>query len=104
MSGGFDGSPFSNGQPGPVDPSIHLLLVHGSSDEVVPVGRSRGTFEQLRDEGWSVGLHEVAADHAGVIGTVYDPALHRCVPTKDPTRRSLLVTVATLIADMAITD
>lgn len=104
LSGGFDGSPFSSGQPGPVDPSVPLLLVHGSSDEVVPVERSRRTFDQLGDEGWHVRLHEVATDHAGVIGTVYDPALHRCVPTTDPSRQELLRTIATLIADHATAD
>ena len=54
LSGGFDGSPFSErdsfGTSG--SHSVPLLLIHGTSDEVVPVERARTTFEALLDAGW----------------------------------------------------
>jgi predicted esterase len=104
ISGGFHRSPFSPEQPSgsSVDPSVPLVLFHGSFDGVAPSERSRVTFDRLLREGWSVTLRELATDHAGAIGTVYDPARHRCVPTDDPSRREALVTVATLIADLAL--
>ena len=78
-----------------------MLLIHGSADEVVPVERSRLTYERLVGAGWEVSLQEVEVDHAGTIGAVYDPTTHRCVPSEDPVRTDLLATVAGWIADFA---
>jgi len=104
LSGGFDDSPYRLPDPSGMTahPSVPLLLVHGSSDEVVPVGRSRSTFESLRSVGWNVVLREVDTDHAGTIGTIYDPYRRRCVPTSDPGRQALLTTIAGWIADLAL--
>jgi predicted esterase len=106
LSGGFDGSPFSGTGSPPVTlkPSVPLLLIHGSSDEVVPVEGARTAFETFRDRGWQITLREVPTDHAGAIGTIYDPILHRCVPTDDPVRREQLTTIARWIADFACLD
>jgi predicted esterase len=106
VSGGFHGSPFSEAVPRQpsVDPSIPLVLVHGSADEVVPIERSRATYERLLEEGWRVTLREVPTDHAGAIGTVYDPARSRCVPADAQLRRGVLAAVADLIADLALPD
>jgi predicted esterase len=105
LAGGFDESPFR--VQGPygveVDPSVPVLLIHGSADEVVPVGRGRVTCEALLRAGWTTTLREVETDHAGVIGTIYDPAAQRCVPTDDPARQALLTTVARWMADFAST-
>jgi predicted esterase len=103
ISGGFNRSPFfeKEWRGSSVDPSIPLVLVHGSADEVVPRGRSAVIFERLSREGWSVTLREVAADHAGAIGTVFDPARRRCVPAYDPGRRGVRATVAEVIVDLA---
>jgi predicted peptidase len=103
ISGGYQGSPFSKNELSgfPVDPLVPLLLIHGSADEVVPVERSRITFEQLRREGWSVTLREVPTDHAGAIGTSYDHTRHRCVPTTDPRRLEVLEMVTKLIVELA---
>jgi dienelactone hydrolase len=103
ISGGFNRSPFfEKGRRGSsADPSIPLVLIHGSTDDVVPRGRSALIFERLSREGWSVTLREVATDHAGAIGTVFDPARRRCVPADDPTRRDVRTTVAAVIADLA---
>ena len=100
----MDRRPLRNNGPrdSSVDPSIPLLLVHGSSDEIVIPERAGLTCEHLRKEGWSVTSREVTTDHAGAIGTVYDPARHRCVPTDDPGRLEVLTTVASLIADLAL--
>lgn len=102
LSGGFDHSPFrGTGTPRTPAPSVPLLLIHGSADEVVPVTRARAAFEDLRDRGWEVELREVETDHAGAIGTVYDPARHRCVPTVEPGGQEQLSTIAGWIADFA---
>ncbi len=104
LSGVFDDSPYRGPDPDgrSAHPSVPLLLVHGSSDEVVPVGRSRSTFESLRSVGWNVVLREVDTDHAGTIGTTYDPYRRRCVPTSDRARQDLLTTIAGWIADLAL--
>jgi predicted esterase len=47
LSGGFDGSPYRgrDSVDVPVNPCAPLLLIHGSSDEVVPIEQARITFE-----------------------------------------------------------
>jgi predicted esterase len=106
ISGGYQGSPFrQKGQRDlAIDPSVALALIHGSEDEVVPVDRSRITFEQLREAGQNVTLQELPTDHAGVIGTVYDPAQLRCVPATDSSRLAVLATVASVITGLAFAD
>jgi len=59
-------------------------------------------FESLRSVGWNVVLREVNTDHAGTIGTIYDPYRRRCVPTSDPGRQALLTTIAGWIAELAL--
>ncbi len=102
ISGGFDDSPFREDDllAAPVEPSIPLLLIHGVSDEVVPVERARNTFDSLRSRGWDVTLREIRTYHAGAIGTIYDPVIHRCVPAD---RHELLPTIAGWVAEMALT-
>jgi predicted esterase len=104
LSGGFDDSPYREPDTNRVvtRPSVPLLLIHGSSDEVVPVGRSRSTFESLQSAGWDVVLREVDTDHAGTIGTIYDPYRRRCVPSSDPGRQELVTTIAGWIADLSL--
>jgi predicted esterase len=106
ISGGYQGSPFAREGRGEFssDPTVPLLLLHGSADEVVPVERSRITLERLREEGWRVTLLEVPTDHAGAIGTVYDSVRHRCVPAVDSLRLEVLATTATMIVEFALTE
>ena len=85
-------------------PSIPLLLIHGSSDEAVPIERSRSTFDSLRSSGWNVVLREVDTDQAGTTGTIYDPYRRRCVPTDDTDRKEMLTTIAGWVADVALAD
>ena len=70
--------------------SNYLKIAHGSADEVVPFERSLVTYDRLLAEGWRVTLREVPTDHAGAIGTAYDPALQRCVPSDGSSCRSAL--------------
>jgi predicted esterase len=104
ISGGFDDSPYS--QPDLVhitgDPAVPLLLIHGSRDEIVPVERSRSTYQSLFNAGWEVTIREVDADHAGAIGMVYDPDRHRCVHSADPVRQERAATVAGWMAEFAL--
>jgi predicted esterase len=104
ISGGFDDSPYSEVESSTVTvlPSVPLLLIHGSSDEVVPVERSRSTLQDLRSGGWDVELREVDTDHAGTIGTVYDFDRRRCLPADDPHRRETLATIGEWIAGFAL--
>jgi predicted esterase len=103
LSGSFDDSPYRQGGSVDVavDPTVPLLLIHGSSDEVVPVERARTTLERLGRAGWRASLREVETDHAGAIGAIYQPDTHRCVPTDDPNRRQHLGTIASWMADFA---
>jgi pimeloyl-ACP methyl ester carboxylesterase len=103
LSGSFDDSPYRQGDSFDVavDPAIPLLLIHGSSDEVVPVARARTTLERLGRAGWRASLREVETDHAGAIGAIYNPDTHRCVPTDDPHRRQHLGTIGGWMADFA---
>lgn len=104
LSGGFDDSPYRAPDPVGVhvEPSLPLLLVHGSSDEVVGVDRSRVMCGSLRRAGWDVTLREVETDHAGAIGAVYRPADHRCVASEDPERLRVLATVAGWVVEFAL--
>ena len=55
--------------------------MHGTEDAIVPVAASREFAALLARRGWPVRLEEQPTDHAGVIGTEYDPSARRCVPT-----------------------
>jgi len=59
---------------------VPFVLVHGVEDAVVPVAASREFAALLARRGWPVRLEEQPTDHAGVIGTEYDPSARRCVP------------------------
>jgi len=90
VSGAFEGSPYSDRRSFDITagPSVPVLLIHGSSDEVVPVARSRLTFDRLVGAGWDVSLREVHADHAGAIGAIYDPVRSAGIDrSPDPGRR-----------------
>lgn len=67
---------------GPGDVPFHLL--HGADDEVVPVERSRRMAALLAEHGHPVRFEELATDHAGIVGAVYDPAARRCRPGDEP--------------------
>lgn len=108
LGGSFVGSPFGDEVFAGVDTAEgsarpgRALLVHGTVDNLVPVERSAEVADRLAGLGWTVRLRRVVADHAGVIGTVYDRARGRCVPSDDPARAAALVEVADLVARVAL--
>lgn len=104
LAGSYDESPFGDDLfagvgSGPQGPSA--LLVHGTGDTVVPVRRSEEAAERLGGLARSVHLCPVATDHAGVVGTEYDPWRRRCVATADPSREAARAEVAALVAALA---
>ena len=77
------------------------LLVHGTSDTVIPLERSVASTATFAEAGWRAVLRQIDTDHAGVIGTVYDRDLRRCVPTEDRARLAVLPIVAREVARLA---
>jgi predicted esterase len=78
------------------------LFVHGTSDTVVPLERSVVGTGALAEAGWRAVLRQVGTDHAGVIGTVYDRGVRRCVPSDEPARLHAMATVAREVARIAL--
>ena len=110
LGGGYDRTPFDNGRQAR-DPMADsavggagrpALLAHGISDHLIPIERSVVATAVLAEAGWRAVLRQVDTDHAGVIGTVYDRQLKRCVPSDDPGRRAALMSVARELARLAL--
>lgn len=107
LGGSYFGSPFGDDLFAGADAADRMagpgraLLVHGTRDNLVPVERSAEAADQLARLGWTVRLRQVVTDHAGVIGTVYDRARGRCIPSDDPVRVAALSEVADLVARLA---
>jgi len=83
LAGGYDAWPVSGRPVGPdadLEP-VPCLIVHGLADPVVPVQRSRRFASMLTGRGWPVHFLELDTDHAGVIGTEYEPSMRRCHPS-----------------------
>ena len=108
LGGSYFGSPFGDdvfagvGGAAVAAAPGRALLVHGTGDHLVPVERSAEAADRLARHGWSVRLRQVGTDHAGVIGTVFDRARGRCVPSDDPVRAAALVEVADLVSRAAL--
>jgi predicted esterase len=104
LAGSYDGSPF-DGRGGAGErvggAGRPALLAHGTDDPIVPVERSVGAAAELDGAGWRVVLRRVGTDHAGIIGTEYNPWRRRCVPTDDPGRLAVLDEMARAVADLA---
>jgi predicted esterase len=112
LAGSYDESPFGDdpfvtGDPsGAGDPvtvgGLRVSVLHGEADTVVPFERSVRAAELISGFGCQVSLHLLDTDHAGIVGTVYDPWRSRCVPTDDPPRLATLAAVAERIARVAL--
>ena len=110
LAGGYDRSPFGD-QSTDRDPMAgeptggagrRALLFHGTSDHLIPLQRSVHASEVLAGAGWRVTLRQMDCDHAGVIGTVYDRRLRRCVPSADAGRLAVMSAVARQVARLAL--
>lgn len=75
-----------------------MRLVHGTEDEKVASADARELSSALATAGWPVHLDEPLTDHAGIIGTRYDPERRRCVPDEgDRARTGLRASVDALV-------
>lgn len=91
------------GLPAPVDAldgaaPLPVRLVHGTADRVADPRGSRTLHALLRERGWPASLTELPADHAGVVGTRYDPGRGRCLPSDAPDRTAARDRTARVIA------
>ena len=109
LGGAYDRTPF--GRRPARDPLADVvisgagrpaLLAHGTADTVVPLERSVVGTVALAEAGWRAVLRQVGTDHAGVIGTVYDRGLRRCVPSDAPERLAAMAAVAREVARVAL--
>ena len=85
----------------PASSPIPIHLVHGTADTMVDVAQARALHAALRRRNWPTTLTELDADHAGVVMTVYDPELCRCVPSDSDRVLSAGHQTAQLIAQAA---
>jgi dienelactone hydrolase len=83
--------PRENGRP-------PFTLLHGVSDDVVPVSQSREFASTLKRNEWPVELVELAADHGSIAGAVYDPVADRYSAADDPDTLAVAADVADRIA------
>lgn len=60
-----------------------IYLVHGRDDTVVPVAASVAFADACRVACVPCSFEVVATDHAGVVGTVYDPVHRICISSDD---------------------
>ena len=80
---------------------VTIRLAHGLDDDGVPVEESRNLFEALSSSSPPADLTLVAADHAGVIGCIYDPEQDLCIPTEDPSVAKAVDRVASLFQPLS---
>ena len=80
---------------------VPFWLVHGTEDTTVPVEASREFAALLAKKGWPVRFEEQPTDHAGVIGTEYDPVVQRCRPASAPAAVAAGQLSARMIAEAA---
>ena len=96
----LSGGPFDSILPSPRTPGS-IRLVHGSKDDVTGIEGSREFAAILHDAGWATDLLELPTDHAGIVGTEFDDARSRCLPSVSPVIRDAVETVAGVLAEAA---
>ncbi|MGZ4539663.1 MAG: hypothetical protein ACXVX8_10765 [Blastococcus sp.] len=82
--------------------ALPLHLVQGGCDTVVPVAGAEAFAEACRTVGVRCSLNVVASDHAGVVGTAYDPSHGVCVPS-DGAAATIGLAAALRAIDAALT-
>ena len=78
-----------------------FTLLHGAFDDVIPVRVTQEFATTLRREGWPVSVAEIATDHGGIAGAIYDPLNDRYSPGDDPQTSAVTADVAARIATAA---
>lgn len=79
-----------------------ITVLHGSFDEVVPLGWGREFAAALDRNGWPVELAELAADHGSIAGAVYDRRAGRYAAAEDDATLAITADVAARIAAGAL--
>jgi len=82
-------------------PQCPFTLLHGVADDVVPISVSRAFATDLQENGWSVEVVELDADHASIAGATYDQAAGRYSAADDSATLAVAVDVAARIAAAA---
>lgn len=75
-----------------------FTLLHGLTDDAVPVAASRAFAAGLQRIGWPVELVELAADHGSIAGADYDAAADRYQPGTSREAQRVAAEVAARIA------
>ncbi|QLE73126.1 alpha/beta hydrolase [Streptomyces rectiverticillatus] len=83
---------------------VPVRLVHGTVDDQVDIRFSRECAAALQGHGWPVRLDEPRTDHAGVLGSEFDPALGRLRPsTAEHALEGCRITARALVEAAGIT-
>ncbi|KMO73208.1 alpha/beta hydrolase [Mycolicibacterium chubuense] len=93
----ISGSPLTDLLAG-ARPGAPFTLLHGRTDDVVPLAVSRSFATELEEVGWPVRVVELDTDHGAIAGARYDAAADRYAPSEDPTA----IRVATEVADLIV--
>lgn len=75
-----------------------FTLLHGLSDDVVPVAATHDFASALRRNAWPVKVVELPANHGSIAGATYDALADRYSPAEDPETLAVATDVAALIA------
>ncbi|MGH3594851.1 MAG: alpha/beta hydrolase family protein [Mycobacterium sp.] len=75
-----------------------FTLLHGLSDDVIPVAVSREFASVLRRNAWPVELVELPADHGSIAGARYDRVADRYSAAENPDILAIAAGVAARIA------
>jgi dienelactone hydrolase len=78
-----------------------FTLLHGLSDDVIPVSATREFASALRRNEWPVEVVEIPADHGSIAGASYDTAADRYLAADDPQTLAVAADVAARIAALA---
>jgi dienelactone hydrolase len=85
----------------PVARRCPFTLLHGLSDDVIPVSATREFASALRRNEWPVEVVEIPADHGSIAGASYDTAADRYLAADDPQTLAVAADVAARIAALA---
>lgn len=82
-------------------PRRPFTLLHGLSDDVIPVTVTRDFASALREHQWPVDVAELPADHGSIAGASYDTSADRYAAADDPETLAVAADVAARIAAVA---